>query len=47
MTSSQTEVGYNTKIEGDVIVTKVDAVLNWFRKKFTLAHAYGFGLLRD
>jgi len=32
MTSAQTEVGYNTKIEGDVIVTKVDAVLNWFRK---------------
>ena len=32
MTSSQTEVGYNTKIEGDVIVTKIDSVLNWFRK---------------
>ena len=32
MTSAQTEVGYNTKIEGDVIVTNVDAVLNWFRK---------------
>lgn len=27
-----TEVGYNTKVEGDVIVTRVDAVLNWFRK---------------
>lgn len=26
------EVGYNTKIEGDVIVTRADAVLNWFRK---------------
>jgi NADH-quinone oxidoreductase subunit B len=32
MNSSQAEVGYNTKVEGDVIVTKVDAVLNWFRK---------------
>ena len=32
MSSAQTEVGYNTKIEGDVIVTNVDAVLNWFRK---------------
>jgi len=32
MSSTQTEVGYNTKIEGDVIVTKADAVLNWFRK---------------
>lgn len=27
-----TEVGYNSKIEGDVIVTRADAVLNWFRK---------------
>jgi len=26
------EVGYNSKIEGDVIVTRVDAALNWFRK---------------
>jgi NADH-quinone oxidoreductase subunit B len=28
----QTELGYNSKIEGDVIVTRVDAALNWFRK---------------
>ncbi len=27
-----TEVGYNTKVEGEVIVTKADAVINWFRK---------------
>ena len=27
-----TEVGYNSKVEGDVIVTKTDAVLNWFKK---------------
>ena len=27
-----TEMGYNTKIEGDVVVTRLDAVLNWFRK---------------
>jgi NADH-quinone oxidoreductase subunit B len=26
------EVGYNSKVEGDVIVTRADAVLNWFRK---------------
>lgn len=26
------EIGYNSKIEGDVIVTRADAVLNWFRK---------------
>src|SRR4051812_50025660 len=27
-----TEFAYNSKIEGDVIVTRVDAALNWFRK---------------
>ena len=26
------EFGYNSKIEGDVIVTRLDAALNWFRK---------------
>ncbi len=26
------EIGYNTKIEGDVTITRVDAALNWFRK---------------
>lgn len=25
------EYGYNSKVEGDVIVTRVDAALNWFR----------------
>ncbi len=27
-----TEVGYNSKVEGDVVVTRLDAALNWFRK---------------
>ena len=27
-----TELGYNSKIEGDLVVTRVDAALNWFRK---------------
>src|SRR5688572_5566566 len=27
-----TEIGYNSKIEGDVVVTRLDAALNWFRK---------------
>ncbi len=27
-----TEIGYNSKVEGDVIVTRVDAALSWFRK---------------
>jgi NADH-quinone oxidoreductase subunit B len=26
------EIGYNSKIEGDVVVSRLDAVLNWFRK---------------
>ena len=29
---TNTEIGYNSKVEGDVIVTTVDAALNWFRK---------------
>ena len=29
---TNTEIGYDSKIEGDVIVTRVDAALNWFRK---------------
>ncbi|HUB87772.1 MAG TPA: NADH-quinone oxidoreductase subunit B, partial [Verrucomicrobiae bacterium] len=29
---TQGEIGYDTKIEGDVVVTTVDAALNWFRK---------------
>jgi NADH-quinone oxidoreductase subunit B len=29
---TKTEIGYDSKIEGDVIVTRVDAALNWFRK---------------
>jgi NADH-quinone oxidoreductase subunit B len=30
--TSTTEFGYNSKIEGDVIHTQLDAALNWFRK---------------
>ncbi len=30
--STTTEVGYNSKIEGEVIVTNTDAAINWFRK---------------
>ena len=26
------EVGYNSKVEGEVIVTRADAVVNWIRK---------------
>jgi len=29
---TSTELGYNSKVEGDVIHTRLDAALNWFRK---------------
>ena len=29
---THTEFGYDSRIEGDVIVTRLDAALNWFRK---------------
>jgi NADH-quinone oxidoreductase subunit B len=29
---TNTEIGYNSKIEGDVVVTRLDSALNWFRK---------------
>jgi NADH-quinone oxidoreductase subunit B len=29
---AKTELGYNSKIEGEVVHTRVDAALNWFRK---------------
>jgi NADH-quinone oxidoreductase subunit B len=32
MERSNTEIGYNSKVEGDVVVTRVDAALNWFRR---------------
>lgn len=32
MVSTTTEVGYNSKIEGEVIVSRADAVINWVRK---------------
>ncbi len=31
MVSSNTELAYNSKIEGEVIVTRADAVINWIR----------------
>jgi len=31
MVSSNTELAYNSKVEGEVIVTRADAVINWIR----------------
>ena len=39
------EIGYNSKIEGEVIHTQLDSAINWFRKNSPLAHAHGTGLL--
>ena len=30
---TSTDYGYNSKIEGDVVVTRVDAAINWCRKQ--------------
>lgn len=27
-----TDIGYNSKVEGEVVVTRLDAAINWFRK---------------
>jgi NADH-quinone oxidoreductase subunit B len=32
MVKAKEEYGYNSKIEGEVIVTRTDAVINWIRK---------------
>jgi NADH-quinone oxidoreductase subunit B len=29
---TQTEISYNSKVEGDVVHTSLDAAINWFRK---------------
>lgn len=31
MVTSNTELGYNTKVEGEVMVSRADAVINWIR----------------
>jgi NADH-quinone oxidoreductase subunit B len=38
---TNTEVGYNSKVEGDVIVTRLDAALNWFRKNLDAGMNWG------
>ena len=37
----QTEIGYNSKVEGDVIVTRLDAALNWFRSNLDAGANWG------
>ncbi len=46
MVSANTELTYNSKIEGDVIVSRADAAINWIRSQLDVADADGPGLLR-
>ena len=38
---TNTEIGYNVKVEEDVIVTRRDAALNWFRKSLDAGANWG------
>src|SRR6267142_2418379 len=38
---TSTEIGYNSKVEGDVVVTRLDAALNWFRKNLDAGSNWG------
>ena len=38
---TNTEIGYNSKVEGDVIVTRLDAALNWFCKNLDTGANWG------
>ena len=43
---TRTEIGYNSKIEGDVVHTRLDCGHKLVPQEFPLAHADGAGLLR-
>src|SRR5437867_1381072 len=34
---TSTEIGYNSKVEGDIVITRRDAALSWFRKNLDAA----------
>ena len=38
---TNTEIGYNSKVEGDVVVTRLDAALNWFRQSLDAGSNWG------
>ena len=38
---ANTEIGYNSKVEGDVIVTRLDAALDWFRSNLDAGANWG------
>ena len=38
---TSTEIGYNSKVEGDVVVTKRSAAIEWFRKNLDSKGSWG------
>src|SRR6476619_3767465 len=38
---TSTEIGYNSKVEGDVVVTKRSAAIGWFRKNLDSRASWG------
>jgi NADH-quinone oxidoreductase subunit B len=38
---ANTEIGYNSKVEGEVVITRLDAALNWFRKNLDAGSNWG------
>jgi len=38
---ASTEIGYNSKVEGEVVITRLDAALNWFRKNLDAGSNWG------
>ena len=38
---------YDSKVEGNIVFTRVDAAINWMRKNSLVADAYGACMLCD
>jgi NADH-quinone oxidoreductase subunit B len=38
---TSTEIGYNSKVEGDVVVTRLEAALGWFRRNLDAGSNWG------
>src|SRR6476660_3250074 len=38
---TSTEIGYNSKVEGDVVVTRLEAAVGWFRKQLDAGSGWG------
>ncbi|MCX6891287.1 MAG: NADH-quinone oxidoreductase subunit NuoB [Verrucomicrobiota bacterium] len=39
--TTKTEMGYNSKVEGDVVVTRLDAALHWFQENLDAGANWG------